>query len=114
LPIEIVGAPIVRAQDGLALSSRNAYLDSAERKRATCLFEALTKARSMVAAGERSSQTLISHMRQICEESGGTVDYVDIVDLKTLKSVAHVDGPCRAVLAVGIGPARLLDNTSLP
>lgn len=112
-PVRIVGAPIVRAHDGLALSSRNAYLTREQRAQATCLYRALADARSRVAAGERSAQVLIDAMSSLCIQGGGQVDYVVIVDETSLEPVEFVDRPVRAALAVQIGQARLIDNGRL-
>ncbi len=111
--VRIIGAPIFREPDGLAMSSRNVYLKGADRKRALCLSQALAHARTAVGDGERRCASLIAEMRRICEDAGGTVDYVAIVDPATLEAVDHVDSETRAVLAVQVGPARLIDNCSL-
>lgn len=110
MPVRIVGAPIIREPDGLAMSSRNIYLSADERKRALCLRRALDGAQAAVDAGERSAAVLLKGMRRTCSDVGGDVDYVALVDPETLEDVSWIDGPIRALLAVQIGPARLIDN----
>lgn len=111
--IEIVGAPIAREANGLAMSSRNAYLSADERARAGCLYRALTWARDQVGAGEKAAERLRAGMRRICEEAGGVVDYIHIVNPETLDDVEQLDAPARGVLAVQMGRARLIDNLGL-
>lgn len=105
-PVEVVACPIVRAEDGLALSSRNAYLDPAERKAATCLYRALRSAREAFAAGQRDPGALRARLRDVVgAEPLARPDYAEVVDPATFLS----PGPL-AVLAVRIGRARLIDN----
>lgn len=111
--VSVVGAPIIRESDGLALSSRNAYLNSGQRQRATCLSRALADARARVAAGERDCNVLKDAITAHCEAAGGAVDYVAIVNESTLQPVGKLNGPARAAIAVRIGPARLIDNVLL-
>lgn len=112
-PIRVVGAPIVREPDGLAMSSRNAYLGPDERRRARCLSEALALAEARLAAGVGSTAALTAAMASHCAAAGGDVDYAAIVDEETLEPLTAVDRPARAALAVRIGPARLIDNRAL-
>ena len=111
--VSVVGAPIIREPDGLAMSSRNAYLNADERQRATCLSRALRDASARVAAGERNADVLKAVITTHCEAAGGTVDYVAIVNESTLEPVGRLNGPARAAIAVRIGPARLIDNVLL-
>jgi pantoate--beta-alanine ligase len=111
LDADIVVCPIVREADGLALSSRNAYLNAAERKAATVLHRALAAARNELAAGVRDVLQLQTTMRRIVEaEPLAIVDYAEIVSADTFESVVRVARPCYAVLAVFIGKTRLIDN----
>jgi pantoate--beta-alanine ligase len=108
---EIVVCPIVREADGLALSSRNAYLNAEERKASTVLHRALVAVRSELSAGVRDTMQLQAAMRRIIEaEPLATVDYAEIVSADTFEPVVRVARPSYAVLAVHIGKTRLIDN----
>ena len=113
IPVRIVGAPIVREPDGLAMSSRNAYLGPDDRARAVCLSRALRRAVDAVAGGETDVGVLRRAMTAVCEAAGGRVDYAQVVDAQTLAPLDRVDRPARALLAVVVGPARLIDNCAL-
>jgi len=111
LDAEIVVCPIVREADGLALSSRNAYLSGEERKAATVLHRALEAVRNELAGGVRDAVQLQSVMRGIIEaEPLATVDYAEIVSADTFEPVLRVARTCYAVLAVFVGKTRLIDN----
>jgi pantoate--beta-alanine ligase len=111
LNAEIVVCPIVREADGLALSSRNAYLSTEERKAATVLHRALVAARTELSAGVRDALQLQGVMRRIIEtEPLATADYAEIVSAETFEPVVRVARPCYGVLAVFIGKTRLIDN----
>lgn len=109
--LEIVPCPIVRESDGLAMSSRNAYLSDDQRKEALVLSRALKHAKSLIEAGERSAETLIGEMVKIIEVSpSAVIDYVSIVDAKTLDSIDTLNDDFLVALAVKIGKTRLIDN----
>jgi pantoate--beta-alanine ligase len=111
LDSEIVVCPIVREADGLALSSRNAYLSGEERKAATVLHRALVAAGNELAGGVRDAVHLQSVMRRIIEtEPLAILDYAEIVSADTFEPVVRVARPCYAVLAVFVGKTRLIDN----
>ena len=111
LDTEIVVCPIVREADGLALSSRNAYLNAQERREATVLNRALEAARREMAKGERDSLRLQNVMRKVLEsEPLSHVDYAEVVDAHTFEPVAMIRGNCYVLLAVRIGKTRLIDN----
>jgi pantoate--beta-alanine ligase len=111
LGTEIVTCPVVREADGLALSSRNAYLSAAERAAASVLHRALTAARDELAAGMRDALHLQSVLRKVLgEQPLAAVDYAEIVDSDTFEPVTRVARPCYVVLAVFIGKTRLIDN----
>jgi pantoate--beta-alanine ligase len=111
LDAEIVVCPIVREADGLALSSRNAYLTAGQRKAADVLHRALSAARNELAAGARDALHLQGVMERIvAEEPLATLDYAEIADAVTFESVTHVRRACYALLAVFIGKTRLIDN----
>ncbi len=111
LDTEIVVCPIVREADGLALSSRNAYLQPEERRAATVLYRALDGARTSIARGERDALRLTAAMRETLRaEPLADLDYVELVDAETLEPVTRLRGACLALLAVRIGATRLIDN----
>jgi pantoate--beta-alanine ligase len=111
LDAEIVICPVVREADGLALSSRNAYLSAEERKAATVLHRALVAARDELSRGVRDAMQLQTAMRRLLEaEPLANVDYAEIVSADTFEPVVRVAHPCYAVLAVFIGKTRLIDN----
>jgi pantoate--beta-alanine ligase len=114
LGIEIIGRPIVRELDGLAMSSRNTYLSASERTSALSLYRSLLAARERVSAGEKSRETIITTVREIIGQSPHTrIDYVSLVDPETLEEVDSLQGQARLLLAVWVGKTRLIDNTLL-
>ena len=111
LDTEIVVCPIVREADGLAMSSRNAYLQGEHRKAATVLYRALRAAESEIAAGVRDSLELQRAMTNaLSSEPRARVDYAEIVDAETFEPVVRVTRRSYAVLAVYLGKTRLIDN----
>jgi pantoate--beta-alanine ligase len=114
LGVEIVGLPIVREPDGLALSSRNAYLSTGERAVALSLSRALFEARDRAAAGLRDSSALAALARRRLEEAGARVDYVELVHPETLAPVTEAIPGTRLLLAAFVGKTRLIDNLALP
>ncbi|PYY16967.1 MAG: pantoate--beta-alanine ligase [Acidobacteria bacterium] len=113
-PVEIVVVPIVREPDGLALSSRNAYLSPAERKQATVLSRALREVHAQYRSGERSAARLIEAARQVfASEPSVRLDYVEIVDRDTLESVSQVKAGTLVAVAAFVGSTRLIDNVVL-
>jgi pantoate--beta-alanine ligase len=114
LPIDIVGCPIVRAADGLALSSRNAYLGEAERRAAPVVHRALCAAAERAAAGETDASRLVALVtEEIAAEPLARIDYVEAVDDDSLEPVASVRGRVLLAAAVHFGRARLIDNVVL-
>jgi pantoate--beta-alanine ligase len=110
LDADIVVCPIVREPDGLALSSRNAYLKGGERRAATALYRALEDLRRQILAGERNAGRLLACVRQIIAEPGVSLDYAEIVDADTFEPVMALRKMCYAVLAARVGSTRLIDN----
>ncbi|MDX6576538.1 MAG: pantoate--beta-alanine ligase [Blastocatellia bacterium] len=112
---EIVVVPIVREESGLAMSSRNSYLDDEQRRAAAVLNRALTKAREAYAEGEHSAQRLIELVRAMIEDEPLVrIDYVGVNDAETLESLDKIDDrPALISLAVFIGKTRLIDNVVL-
>lgn len=114
VPVEIVGCPTVREPDGLAMSSRNSYLDPAHRRAAPVLYRALTAAREAVRGGERDGEAVRAVLRSVIEEEPlARLDYAAVADPATFEELSAVDGPALALLAVQVGPARLIDNLRL-
>lgn len=112
--IEIVGAPIVRDADGLAMSSRNAYLSGPERQAALCLSRALHTAAEQVERGETDALRILGAARRvITDEPRARLDYATLVDPDTLEDVTTVQAPALLALAVHIGKTRLIDNCIL-
>jgi pantoate--beta-alanine ligase len=113
--IEIVGMPTVREPDGLAMSSRNAYLAPEERQRALALSRGLGAARARAEAGERDGAALVGAVREALAGNADRVDYVELRDAETLVSLERLDRARPAVLAVAafVGKTRLIDNIQL-
>jgi pantoate--beta-alanine ligase len=111
LDTQIVVRPILRELDGLALSSRNVYLQGDDRRAATALHRSLEAARRKIAAGERDAMRLLSALRQVLDaEPGIVLDYAEIVDAETLEPVVSLRGSCLILLAAKLGKTRLIDN----
>ena len=112
--VEVVVCPIVRDADGLALSSRNAYLNEAQRKSALVLHRALGEVEKQFKRGERDAAKLIeSGKRVIAEESGARLDYLEVVDPGTLEPVVQIEGSALVAVAAFVGTTRLIDNVVL-
>jgi len=112
--LEIVSHPIVREEDGLAMSSRNKYLTPAERNSAPCLYRALQRAREQVAAGETRAEKLRSSAAQFIDNHDYTaIEYISIVDANTLEDQPTVGPDSLMALAVRVGSTRLIDNAFL-
>jgi len=112
-PIDLIVVPIVRDADGVALSSRNAYLTPAQRREATVLHRSLQRAEACVREGERDSAAVIAEMRSlIAGGSGGDVEYISIADAATLQEQASIRTGTTILisLAVRFGHTRLIDN----
>jgi len=114
LPVRIVTMPTSREPDGLAMSSRNAYLSPEERRDATCLYEALRRAREMVADGERDAGKVCSEMRRIISNrKSARIDYAEVVDPRNLNGIDQISGDILVAVAAYIGGTRLIDNLCL-
>jgi pantoate--beta-alanine ligase len=109
--IEIIGHPTVREPDGLAISSRNVYLDPNERRAALCLSRSLRLAESLVRQGERSATVLLDAVRaEIAKETLARLEYASLCDPESLQEVDLIRRPTLLALAARIGEARLIDN----
>ncbi|HEY6250625.1 MAG TPA: pantoate--beta-alanine ligase [Candidatus Angelobacter sp.] len=110
----IVICPIVREKDGLAMSSRNVYLNTEQRKQATVLYRALMRVQTLVDQGESDATKLIAAGQQvIAEEPGVRLDYFEIIDWETLDPVANVSNGALVAVAAYVGETRLIDNVVL-
>jgi pantoate--beta-alanine ligase len=115
LDIEIVGCPIVREPDGLAMSSRNKYLNEHERKEALALKKALDRAQDLCRQGERRAQAVVDEARRILDgQSLVRTDYISICDTDRLEDVEAVEGETIMAIAAFVGSTRLIDNCILP
>lgn len=109
--VKVKVMPIVRQEDGLALSSRNIYLNDEQRKQVPVLSKALSLARSLIANGQRDTARILSRMRQLIEKKKQVkIDYIAIVDLEELNNIKRIDRNCLISLAVKFGKTRLIDN----
>lgn len=114
LPVAIVAGPTVREPDGLAMSSRNAYLTPEERRAAAVLFRALSAARALLACGERQADALRAALRnELATEPLAQVEYAEVVDADTFQPVAQAAGRLVLPLAVRLGGTRLIDNLQI-
>lgn len=110
IPIEIIACPIVREDDGLALSSRNTYLSKEERKAALCLSKAIFKGEELAKAGASLDEVLGKMEEIISAEDLAKIDYISAVDLETMEDAKDIDGDRLIAIAVYIGKTRLIDN----
>lgn len=111
MDVEVIGCPIIREKDGLAMSSRNSYLSEQERRDAVVLNKALLAAETSIQNGIVDAAALRAEMsRMIAEVASSTIDYIEIVDNELLKPVEKITGEVLIALAVKIGKTRLIDN----
>jgi pantoate--beta-alanine ligase len=111
LDVDVKVLPTVREEDGVAMSSRNAYLGPKQRKDAGCLIQALRRAEDLVNGGEGSAVKVAAEMKKLIRKVKGTrVEYIAIVNSDTLEPVKEIKGKTLIALAVRIGKARLIDN----
>jgi pantoate--beta-alanine ligase len=114
MPTEIVACPIVREADGLAMSSRNSYLDAQQRKQALVLYRSLTRVNEWVNRGERNAARLIAvAQKEFAAESSVRLDYFEIVNPETLDAVEDVSRGALVAVAAHLGTTRLIDNILL-
>ncbi len=111
--LEVVGCPIIREPDGLAMSSRNTYLNESQRKAAVILSKSIKIGKELVMAGEMDASEVISQMKAVIESEPLTrIDYIKVVDSNSLVAVDRIDRPVLVAIAVFIGTTRLIDNFS--
>jgi len=106
----MVEMPIVREPDGLAMSSRNVYLSDEERREAPRLYKSLLEAKRLIDGGERDVQKIKGEIQRVLNHPLLKIDYVEIVDEKTLIPVDRIEGDVIVAIAVFFGKARLIDN----
>lgn len=109
LPVKIVPVPTVRENNGLAMSSRNAYLSQVERKNAASLYDALNQAKKMIHSGETQSRSVVNTVKKTLP-SDAVIDYIEVCEPETLAPVKIIKGNVLLGLAVRIGKTRLIDN----
>ena len=108
--VNVVGCPIVREEDGLARSSRNAYLSEEERKSALCLSRAIKKGQEVIRNSKEASEVVDAMKAVVNEEEGARIDYIEVVDAMTMEPVSEIKGNVLTAMAVYIGKTRLIDN----
>jgi pantoate--beta-alanine ligase len=114
LPVEVVGCPLVREPDGLAMSSRNAYLSAPERGAATVLSKAVFWASETIVRGERDPEAVVASIRQVVAmEPTVALEYVEVRSARDLEPVGQLDGEVVVAVAARVGRARLIDNCTL-
>jgi pantoate--beta-alanine ligase len=114
MPVRVEAAPTVREPDGLAMSSRNAYLSPEERRAALCLSRALGEAERLARGGETEGIAIMRRVREVIEQEPLVkLEYAELCDPNTLEEVRTVTGPTLLALAARVGGARLIDNTIL-
>jgi len=112
--IEIIGMPTIREEDGMAMSSRNKYLSSEERKQALCLFNALNQVEKLFQGGEKNAKKLIDRAAEIIRvQPAAAIDYVKVCHPETIEDLEWIDDKALMALAVKIGKTRLIDNRVL-
>ena len=110
-PLEIVGCPIIREEDGLAKSSRNTYLNTEERKAALILSKSIFAGKKMVENGETDANAVVARMKEIINsEPLAVIDYVEMVNMDTMKNIDTIEGSVLCAIAVKIAKTRLIDN----
>ena len=114
LPIKIKVLPIIREKDGLAMSSRNAYLSSGQRKEAAILFNSLQAAVGMIKSGYKGRREIVAKMRKMIKSKrSARIDYIKIVNINDLKEAKKVKGHLLIAVAVFFGKVRLIDNVTI-
>jgi len=111
MEVEVLGMPIIREADGLAMSSRNTYLTSDERNAALSLHRSLKRAEEIILRGERRAAPVIEEVKKMLQsEPAVRIDYVEVCDTRTLQEIDRIDGDAVIALAAYVGKVRLIDN----
>ncbi len=111
--VEVIGCPLIREDDGLAMSSRNKYLSEKERDRAVNIYRSLKKAQAMFAKGIKDSESVTTEIKRILLDSELKIDYIEIVNPNTLRSETQLSKGCRILIAAYSGKTRLIDNLEI-
>lgn len=110
-PVKLMMCPTIRENDGLAMSSRNAYLDQQHRSEASILFKALTRAKNEIKSGIQNPQTVIKNIKSMVEQnSSGIINYIECVNAKNLTHLKKIQGKTLIALSVSFGKTKLIDN----
>jgi pantoate--beta-alanine ligase len=110
---KIIGCPLIRENDGLAMSSRNNYLSIQEHKDALCLYKSLLLAQKLFQEGIADSKKIVTEMQELILHNNGKIDYIEVIDPQTLNFIDTLFSGCRIALAVYIGKTRLIDNIEI-
>ncbi len=114
IPLKIIVCPTVRQSDGLAVSSRNQYLTASQKKDALLIYKSLLKCKKLIENGTKDTKTIINQMRKILQQAPSIkIEYISIIDAKTLKKLDNITGKVLSAVAVKIGSTRLIDNIML-
>jgi len=109
--VDVKVLPTIREKDGLAMSSRNAYLNRQERRGALVLFESIEFAKKLIKSGEKDAKKIISKMRKlIFSKKSAKIDYIEIVDIRNLRAINRIGTKVLIVMAICIGKTKLIDN----
>lgn len=114
IPVEILAAPIVRESDGLALSSRNAYLSARQRQIAARLNRVLQDVGARISHGQALAEAVAGGLRTLDQAGFDKIDYLEVRDAKSLAPVTAIEKPCRLLAAAWLGATRLIDNREIP
>ena len=109
-PVEIISSPLVREDDGLAMSSRNRYLSADERERALSISRSLKEAATLIKHGEKSPEKIAEYIKLRISQNNGKIDYVEILDADSLTSIDTISGNILIAVAAFFGETRLFDN----
>jgi pantoate--beta-alanine ligase len=110
MDVNVISCPIIRESDGLAMSSRNTYLSSEERKNALCLYKSILLTKELFSKGETNPKLILEEIEKLISNNHGIIDYIEFVSNRTLQPVDVLNTETRIALAVKIGKTRLIDN----
>jgi len=112
-PIKIVVGETIRESDGLAMSSRNVFLDKKERQEAAVIYKSLSLAEKLFKSGEKDTEKIVKEIEKLINKTSGKIDYISISDLKTLEELERIEKQALVSIAVKFGKTRLIDNILL-
>ena len=111
--VEVIGCPLIREPDGLAMSSRNKYLKGDARQRALCLYNSLLMAQKMYSEGIKQADMIKARMTELIQQQDGIIDYIEFFDPESLTIITNLFSGCRVALAVKMDQTRLIDNLEI-